>query len=302
MRRRWFAWVTFVAMLGLGAPRAAAQVPAGGPAELFDYDRRAPLDLREVGREKRGDAVVRDVLFSPLPGAPPVKAYLVQPSGPGPFAAVLWVHWLGEPKTTNRTEFLGEAVALASKGAVSLLVDAMWSLPGWYENRVLEDDYERSLRQVVALRRALDLLAAQPGVDPARIGLVGHDYGAMYAMIAAGVDGRTRANIFIAAASSLSDWAFFDRQPASKASYLRQNAALELTDYVRRIQSPILFQFGERDAYVSRSDTAVLLGAAVGRKERRFYDADHAVAVPKASADRLSWLSGELQLAVPHAR
>lgn len=278
-------------------PAAAAAQPAGAAA-LFEYDRRAPLAIQEVGREEREGAVVRDLRFAAVPGGAPVRAYLVEPPGPGPFAAVLWVHWLGEPATTNRTQFLSEAVALSSRGAVSLLVDALWSEPGWYESRVPEQDYERSVRQVVALRRAVDLLAARPGVDPARIGLVGHDYGAMYGMIAAGVDARIRASVFVAAASSLSHWAFFARQPASKAAYLRQNAVLELTDYLRRAQSPVLFQFAERDAFVSRSDTAVLLAAAVGRKERRFYDADHAMAVPKAAADRLSWLSGELKLAV----
>lgn len=75
----------------------------------------------------------------------------------------------------------------------------------------------------------------------------------------------------------------------------------ELTDDVRRTGAPILFQLAERDAYVSRSDTAVLMGAAAGRRERRFYDADHAMAVPKAIEDRLSWLAGELELAVNDA-
>lgn len=289
---------------GVAASTASAQPGEGPPAwrgALFEYDRRTPLEMTEVGREAAEGAVVRDIRFIAVPGGAPIKAFLVEPPGPGPFAGVLWVHWLGAPETTGRAQFLSEAVALSSKGAVSLLVDAMWSAPGWYDSRVPERDYESSIRQVIALRRALDLLAGQPRVDKARIGLVGHDYGAMYGMIASGVDRRPKANVFIAAASSLSDWAFFSRQPASKAAYLCQNAVLELTDYVRRIEAPILFQFAERDAYVSRSDTAVLMGAAAGRKVRRFYDADHAVAVPKAIEDRLSWLAGELELAVNDA-
>ena len=40
------------------------------------------------------------------------------------------------------------------------------------------------------LRRALDVLLAQPGVDPKRIAYVGHDFGAMYGAVLAGVDRR----------------------------------------------------------------------------------------------------------------
>lgn len=91
-------------------------------------------------------------------------------------------------------------------------------------SRVPEDDFSRSVGQVVAFRRALDLLAARPRVDEARLGLVGHDYGAMYRMLAAGAHRRTRKHVFVAATSSLNDWAFFARQPVSKTAYLRQNA------------------------------------------------------------------------------
>ena len=71
----------------------------------------------------------------------------------------------------------------------------------------------------------MDLLESQPDVDKARIGFVGHDYGGMYGMIMAGVDRRARTYVYIAVAPSLNDWAFFARQPVSKADYLRQNAA-----------------------------------------------------------------------------
>src|SRR5215470_9576428 len=203
--------------------RAMAAGETGPQAGLFAYDAKADLEFRETGAEKRGAATVRDVTFGAIPGGPPIKAYLVVPDGPGPFAGVLWVHWLGEPKTTNRTEFLDEAAALAPRGIVSLLVDAMWSVPDWYKNRVPEQDYDNSIRQVVALRRAMDLLASRPGVDRARLGFVGHDYGGMYGMIAAGLDQRARTYVFVAVASSLNDWAFFARQPKSKTEYLRQN-------------------------------------------------------------------------------
>ena len=110
-----------------------------------------------------------------------ISGYLVSPErGGDSLAAILYVHWLGEKETTNRTQFLNEAVALANQGVVSLLIDAMWAQPKWYEKRIPEEDYDNAIAQVMDLRRALDLLIAQPGVDPDRVGFVGHDFGAMY--------------------------------------------------------------------------------------------------------------------------
>ncbi len=259
---------------------------------LFDYDRRAPLEVKELDRQQLdGGVVVRDVTFSAAPGQPAVKAYLVEPVGQTPCAGVLWLHWLGAPETTNRTQFLIEAIRLAPKGVVSLLIDAMWAAPNWYETRVPEEDFAASVRQVITIRRAMDLLLSQPRVDAARVGLVGHDYGGMYGMLASGVDQRAKASVFIATTSSLTHWAFFARQPTSKAEYLRQNSVIELTDFVRRIKNAAtLLQFAKSDAYVSRSDTAVLLAAFNEPKERRFYDADHAMTPAVISEEREAWL------------
>src|SRR5262245_49398845 len=137
-------------------------------ASPFAYNQNAPLNVKEVVVEKRGDVTVRDIRFVPQSGGREVKAYVVVPAGNGPFAAVLWVHWLGEEKS-NRTQFLEEAVELAPKGVVSVLVDAMWSEPRWFGTRIPEQDYENSIRQVIELRRALDLLVSQPQIDKARV-------------------------------------------------------------------------------------------------------------------------------------
>ena len=262
---------------------------------LFRYNDKAPLSVKEVSSEQRGDVTVRDITFSSAPGRE-TKAYLVVPKGNGPFAGILWVHWLGEEKS-NRTQFLDEAVALAPKGTVSLLVDAMWSAPKWFGSRVPEKDYENSIRQVIELRRALDLLLSQANVDKARIGFVGHDFGAMYGMLMAGVDQRISTFVFIAATQSLNDWAFLGPQPKSKAAYLKQNSNLELTDYLRQIKNASkLFQFGRNDFYVSQADAAVLFAAAPNPKERKLYDASHNMESKEIEKDRDEWLVKQLKL------
>jgi cephalosporin-C deacetylase-like acetyl esterase len=263
---------------------------------VFDYDNKADLKVRKIGVEKRGDVTIRDITFAGVPGRDDVKAYLVEPESSGPFAGILWVHWLGEEKA-NRTQHLEEAVALAPKGAVSLLVDAMWSAPDWYGKRVPEQDYDNSIRQVIELRRAMDLLTAQPNVDKARIGFVGHDYGGMYGTLMAGVDPRAKTYVFLAVTPSLSDWAFFAAQPKSKVEYIRQNAVFELTEYIRQVQNAsVFFQFAENDVYVSRTGAAVYFHAANEPKQRKIYDTDHSMHLPEVEADRDAWLVKELNL------
>lgn len=265
---------------------------------LFNYDATIPLGVVEKGVEKRDGVSIRDVTFNALMGKD-IAAYIVTPEGKGPFAAVLWVHWLGEPETTNRTQFLNEAVKLASQGVVSVLVDTMWSTavnPDWFGKRVPEEDYANSIKQVIALRRGMDLLLAQQNVDKARVGLVGHDYGGMYSMMMAGVDQRAKAYVYVAVVPSLNDWAFLGPQPKSRAAYLKQNAMLELTDYLRQVKNaPTLVQLGSKDVYVSRVEGGMVANAA-GTRNRKVYEAEHDMKLPEIAADRAAFLQKELAL------
>jgi cephalosporin-C deacetylase-like acetyl esterase len=263
---------------------------------LFRYHNNSKVSLKEISSEKRGDVTVRDITFSAGPSGREVKAYLVVPAGNGPFAGILWAHWLGEEKS-NRTQFLDEAVELAPKGVVSLLVDAMWSEPQWFTNRIPEKDRENSIRQVIEFRRALDLLLSQSNVDKTRVGFVGHDYGAMYGILMAGVDQRIKTFVFIAATQSLNDWAFLGPQPKSKTAYLKQNADLELTDYLRQLKNAsMFFQFGKADAYISQADAAVLYAAANQPKQRKIYEASHKMELKEIVTDRDEWLVKQLNL------
>jgi hypothetical protein len=145
----------------------------------FEYDRKAPADVREVGRRRRpGGVTVVDLTYaSPRGGR--VPAYMVLPRGRGPFAAVLFGHWMmsGSP-LRDRRQFLEEAVVLARAGAVSLLIDAPYVRPGFTpekeEMRQAAQSSEVSRQQVVDFRRGVDLLTARGDVDPRRIAYVGH--------------------------------------------------------------------------------------------------------------------------------
>jgi hypothetical protein len=181
-----------------------------------------------------------------------------------------------------------------------VLVDAMWSKPRWYRDRVLEQDYATSIGQVVALRRGLDLLLAQKGVDTSRLALVGHDYGAMYGAIVAGVDGRAKTHVAIAATASLLDWAFFyNKKPVSMEAYLKEHEALSLCDHLAAA-GPIsfLFQVAEKDEYVTLPKATALFAAPTGPKQLIVYGgAGHEMTAPATiRSDRTAWLARELGL------
>jgi dienelactone hydrolase len=288
--------IALVSAQSAGADPPSTSNAFAARAALFRYDTHTDLAIKEAAIEHRDGVAIHDLSFIAVPTTQKrVNAYLVVPSGKGPFAGILWAHWLGEPKTSNRSQYLDEAVKLAAQGVASLLVDCMWSDPTWYEKRDPEQDFDNSIRQTIALRRAMDLLAARPEIDTQRLGYVGHDFGGMYGMLMAGVDKRAKTYVFIAVAPSLSDWAFFAAQPKSKLDYLRQNAPLELSDFVHQVDNAsTLFQFAKNDAYVSRASTGVLLEAANAPKERKLYDADHAMNKPEIAQDRDAWLLKEL--------
>src|SRR5207245_11777395 len=92
----------------------------GSVVHRFDYGQKAPLDIKEVGIEHRGDIEILDISYASPKGGR-VPAYLVVPKGKGPFAGVIWGHWYWENSAfRNRKEFLDEAVVLAGNGVMSL--------------------------------------------------------------------------------------------------------------------------------------------------------------------------------------
>jgi dienelactone hydrolase len=231
---------------------------AQDPAAWFAYDRRKPADLVTAGTEMRGAVVVTDLTYQTLTGTRRA-AYLVGPSktATGRHPAILFVHWYEPPNpTSSRKEFLPDAVELAGEGAISLLVDTMWSDPDWFTNRDPENDLGHSIEQVKELRRALDILVSRPGVDPSRVFYVGHDFGAMYGALVAGLDARRlKGFVFMAGTRSFSDWFLLwpKRDDAVKAETVRRLAPLDPTRYLANTGTlPVLFQFATRDRFVTK--------------------------------------------------
>jgi dienelactone hydrolase len=224
------------------------------------------------------------------------EAYVVAPSDGGAGPAIVWFHWLeyGSP-TSNRTEFLAEAQALARRGVTSLLVQGR--LPWLERPSSIAHDVPLIEAEVRMLRRAVDLLLAQPGVDPAQIAAVGHDFGGMYETLLFGADRRVGSLVLMTPTARWADW-FYRYWPIEDAesAYAAGLAPLDPVTWLSLADGrPILLQFAGGDQYVPEEVAAEISAAAGPTAESRTYDAGHELD-EAARADRVAWLADRLDL------
>jgi dienelactone hydrolase len=270
---------------------------------MFDYDPRPPLDARPEApaRDLAGGGQAEDITFvSPCGGR--VTATQTIPSGEGPFAATLFVH-AGQ---LDRTEFVDEAAYLARHGVVSLMIDAPFARPDPWRVAVGAgaQGVDVDLHAVVDMRRSLDLLEARGDVDPARMGYVGHSYGASLGPILLAIEAsRLRTAVLMAGHPANSEFyrdspiMAADREeaePATWRAYVRALDPLDAVRYLPGVVCPTLLQWARHDEFI-RPDDAVRFTAALGdRGDARWYDSDHFFD-EAARRDREAWLLEHLR-------
>ena len=270
--------------LSLGAIVGLAILPAS--AQDFTFDRQRPFAVADR------DVSVREITYAG-PAGEATEATLVAPVAPGRHPAVLFVHWYGPAHTTsNRTQYVPDALALARHGIVSLLVDTPWSEPSWFPTREPGKDVAFSGDQVKRLQRAVDVLASLDRVDPGRLGLVGHDFGAMYGAVVAGLDRRITTLAFVAGTAKFADWFLLGRKLDADA---RTHVYDELAPYdpvghlPKVTAGAVLLQFATKDPYVTAEAAKALIDAVKAPKESKFYDCGHDMN-REAMDDRVAWL------------
>jgi len=276
------------------------------PTHAFDYDPKAPLDIREVGVEQRGNVFIHDLSYASPKGGR-VPAYLVVPKGKGPFAAVLWGHWYwSNSAMRNRQEFLDEAVVLAQAGVVSLLTDGPVARPGHVEVKdpLNERRVADLVQQILDMRRGADLLLTRKDVDPRRLAYVGHSYNATVGGYLSGLDKRFQA--FVLMAGGLSDDVDLKSEELKQ---LRQNVGPEKFDaftakyawldagkFVSHAAPAAVFlQYAAQEKFLN-PDRARQHAAVVSEpKQLKIYDAPHALNA-EARRDRIAFLTQQLKL------
>ena len=265
------------------------------PSSVFGYDSSAPVRVEDAGRVNPGYPVaVRDVSFETPSGR--VQAFLVAPPGDQRKPAVVYLHGQGG----DRQELLVPATWLAARGAVALTLTAPSSAGGTPEEGLDELRRQRDLAvaDVVAVRRALDLLAERADVDPERLGFVGYSAGARTGAVLAGVEPRLDAVVLMSAgASPLAEYV----SAAPAAIREEVEAVLEEIDPLRYAavegDRAVLLQNGEQDDVVPRAALEAVADAMSGAVVR-WYDAGHGLD-NDAYREQLDWLTEELAITGP---
>lgn len=273
----------------------------------FDYDAKAPLELKTIGTQKRGEATVYDVTYSSPKGGV-VPAYLVVPAnGKGPFAAVIWGHWYWtNSEMRNRKQFLDEAVALAPAGVVSLLTDGPVARPGYVADNtpLSEKRSDDEVQQVIDMRRGADLLLARKDVDPKRLAYVGHSYNASVGAILSGVDRRFKA--FVLMAGPISDevglktggYEKFRQQvgPEKFDAFMASHTYLDQGKYVSHAAPAVVFlQYATKEDFMTPAVAREYEKIVSEPKRFKLYDAPHALNA-EARRERIAFLTEQLKL------
>lgn len=302
---RWL--VPLLALLSL-LPARAEQAPEADSEALLeelrtvtDYDAKAPLDVKTVRAQQRGDVTVTELTYASPKGGR-VPAYLVAPPGPGPFAGLVFLHWT----QGSKNEFLDEALTLARAGVVSLLVDAPHVRPApWRGSLKGAALYDTSLQMLVDLRRAVDLLASRSEVDAQRLGYVGHGQGATTGGALAGVEPRLRAFVLMSGIGDASQ-SLREREPDNEKPVARARSKEDFAKLVRKMAaldgvvgvgsaSPraLFFQNGRSDPQVTPAQVNTFVDAATLPRLAKVYEGGHELG-EAARRDRAQWLRTHL--------
>jgi dienelactone hydrolase len=288
----------------------------------WDYDKSAPLNIKQAGVQHRGHATVHDIAYtSPVgdrgaavgPNGGIVASYLVVPAGKGPFPTVIYGHWcMPGSEKKNRTEFLDEAIVLAGSGVLSLLPDHVIVHPGFKEDDtpLNENQIAVEVQQDVNLRRGADLLLARKDVDPKRLAYVGHSCDASAGGFLSGIDKRFKA--FVIMAGGLSDEvnkatkSFQDyRQkvgPDKFDAFLAKFAWIDAGKYVSRAAPASMFLQYATDEPFLNGDIAKRYFEIVSEPKRlKIYQAQHALN-SEATRDRVAFLAQQLSFKAPDAK
>jgi dienelactone hydrolase len=287
----------------------------------WDYDKSAPLNIKQAEVQERNGVTIYDVTYaSPVgdrsaavgPNGDVVTSYLVVPSGKGPFPAVIYGHWcMPGSEKKNRNEFFDEAIVLAHSGVLSLLPDHVTVHPGFVEENapMSEQQIAVEVQQDVNLRRGADLLVARKDVDPKRIAYVGHSCDATAGGFLSGIDKRFKAFVIMAGNLSIEvdkttkEFQEYRQKvgPEKLDAFMTKFAWMDAGKYVSHAAPAAMFLQYATDEPFLKAETAKRQFQIVSEPKRlKIYEAPHALNA-EATRDRIAFLEEQLAFKAPAA-
>jgi len=297
------AVVLVLALAGCGS--SASSTPTTSSRALgdaiFGYDASTPLRYLDRGRANRRayPIAVHDVSFSS--GGRRVEGYLVLPPGPGRHPAVVFVHGSGG----DRTELLAPAAWLAARNVVALTITAPSAsarTSASTPTELLAQARAVTIADVVAVRRAVDVLASLSSVDPRRIGYLGFSAGARLGALVAASEPRVRALALLSAGAARVSAYAAAAPPALRPQVRRVLGSIDPIRYVAFARpGSLLLEDGWKDMVVPRAALLNIVRAAPKGTTVRWYDAPHGLD-RAAYRDAFDWLAGRLPIDGPRVR
>jgi dienelactone hydrolase len=280
-------------LVGCGhSPRRSEQPSA--PRLTFGYERSQPLDYTDRGVVTRqGLITVHDIAYVSV--GERVEAYLAEAAGREVRQGVVLVHGSGG----DRSEFLPAAVALAQRGIVAMTItepSAAHPPAPASGKALLAQSRAVTVRDVVAIRRAADVLTSLSIVDPRRLGYLGWSAGARTGAFVAASDRRFKALALLSAgADKLA--AFVNAAPAAFRPLVKSQ--LGSVDPLRYISwarpGTLLLEDGTRDAVVPHHALLNMIRAAPRGTILHWYTAGHPLDAA-AYRDAFAWLVRKLRV------
>jgi dienelactone hydrolase len=309
-----YRWLVLFVLLPLLAASADDDL-----ARHWAYDKNQPLEMSQAGVQERDGTKIYDISYkAPIgdraslvgPNGGNVTAYLVVPSGKGPFSAVIYCHWcMPGSEKKNRSEFLGEAIVLAHAGVISLLLDHVTVHPGFVEDTspLNEQQVAVDVQQDINIRRGADLLVTRADVDPKRLAYVGHSCGAGAGAFLSGIDKRFKSFVLMAGG-----WPDDTFKKSPMYEQYRQKIGTEKFDafqaehswadtgkYVSHAAPAVVFlQFASDEQFVTPEMDKDFFAAVSEPKRMKMYEAPHALNAD-ATRDRIAFLSEQLSFKAP---
>ena len=264
----------------------------------FAYDASRPLAVRDAGRVNSNYPIaVRDISY--MSGGRRVRAFLAVPPGTGRRPAAVYVHGSGG----DRRQLLVPAVWLAGRGAVTLAITApsaeARATSGLAPEAELRRQRDLAIADVVAVRRAFDVLRARRDVDGSRLGYVGWSAGARTGALLAGVERRVTAFVLMSGGATPVSEYVASAPPALRDDVRRLLGEVDPLGTIRRARSgTLLLQDGRRDQIVPSAALNALAHAAPDGTDVRWYQAGHELD-QAAYRDQLAWLAQRLRIDGP---
>ncbi|MGO9450686.1 MAG: alpha/beta hydrolase family protein [Candidatus Binataceae bacterium] len=276
------------------APQRRDIPPYAVLARSFQYDQSSPTGLMEMGTFNDNGLKIESIEFANPKGGT-CSANLIVPPGNGPFPAIIW-KGSGDGK-----DWEPYAVATSRAGAISVVLDNCATGSPLHGLAV----YNSMVRDVINIRRAVDVLIARKDVDRTRIAYVGHSYGSLIGADAVAVDARFKAAVFEVGLQGYTYHICTSPHPFAVGmrraldgqlpEFVAALAPLDAINYIgHEAPTALLFQSARQDQGVPQSDATAFFEAASQPKQLKWYDTGHMMEIPEVTADRTDFLKKQL--------